>query len=80
MIPSKGGGDIPSSPGQLLLIDEESPVEPSIQDQRDVEPSVIITPALRACECQICAKSPTPAPQTPAQGIVNDHQVESAPW
>ena len=79
MVPSKGGGDVPSSLGHLLLIDEESPVEPDIQDHRDMHPPRTITPILRACECKICEKPSTPAPQTPAQEIVSDDQVEPPP-
>ena len=74
MIPSEGEGDIPSSPGYLLLIGEESSVESSIQDLRDVDPSGTIKPILRPCECKICARSPVLlASQTLAQEVVIEH-------
>lgn len=80
MIPSEGEGDIPSSPGYLLLIGEESSVESSIQDLRDMDPSSTIKPVLRACECKICARSPALfASQTLAQEVVVSHQVEPTP-
>jgi len=80
MIPSEGEGDIPSSPGYLLLIGEESSVESSIQDPRDMDPSGTIKPVPRTCECKICARSPViHASQTPAQETVGGQQVEPTP-
>ena len=80
MIPSEGEGDIPSSPGYVLLIGEESSVESSIQDVRDMDPSGTIKSVLRACECKICARSPVLlASQTPAQEVVGGHQIEPTP-
>lgn len=80
MIPSEGEGDIPSSPGYLLLIGEESSVESSIHDFKDMGPSGLIKPLSRACECKICARSPFPlTSQSLAQEIIGDHQIESAP-
>lgn len=80
MIPSEGEGDIPSSPGYMLVIGEESSVESSIQDIRDMDLSGAVKPFSRACECKICARSPVLlASQTPAQEIVGGHQVEPTP-
>ena len=80
MIPSEGEGDIPSSPGYLLLIGEESSVESSIQDLRDMDPSGTIKPISRTCGCKICARSPVlHASQIPAQEVVDGHQVEPTP-
>jgi hypothetical protein len=77
MIPSEGEGDIPSSPGYLLVIGEESSAESSIRDLRDMDPLGTIKPISRTCECTICARSPVLlASQTPAQEIVGGHQVE----
>jgi len=75
---SKGDGDIPSYPGRLLLIDEESSVGPSAHDLRDMHPSGTVEPISQACECKTRGKSPVPfAPLTPAQGIVGGHRAES---
>lgn len=80
MIPSEGEGDIPSSPGYLLLIGEESSVESNIQDLTDTGPSGPIKPVSRACECKICARSPVLlASQNPAQDTIGDHLVEPTP-
>ncbi|KAF9653054.1 hypothetical protein BDM02DRAFT_3108173 [Thelephora ganbajun] len=80
MIPSEGEGDIPSSPGYLLLIGEESSVGSSVQDLRDMDTSGAIKPVSRACECKICARSPVLlASQTPAQEIIGGHQVQPTP-
>jgi hypothetical protein len=80
MIPSEGEGDIPSSPGYLLLIGEESSVESSIHDLKDAGPLGPIKSVSRACECKICARSPVPlVSQSPAQEIMGDHRVEPAP-
>ena len=78
MIPSEGEGDIPSSPGYLLLIGEESSVESSIQDLRDMDPSGAIKPVSRACECKICVRSPVLLSQSPAQDVMGGHHVEHA--
>ena len=81
MTPSKGEGDAPSSPGRLLLIDEESLVEPTTHNLRVADPSGTIKPIFRVCECKICAKSPALSEsQTPTLGIVSCHSVESVPW
>jgi len=81
MTPSKGEGDVPSSPGRLLLIDEESSVEPTTQKLEVVDPSGTIKPILRACERKICAKSPVLSEtQTLTLGIMGCHPVESVPW
>jgi len=81
MNPSKGEDNVPSSPGRLLLIDEESLVEPTAHNLGVVDPSGTIKPILRACECKICAKSPVLSEsKTPTLGIVDCHQVESVPW
>jgi len=83
MIPSEGEGDIPSSPGYLLLIGEESSVESSIQDLKEMNPSAAIKPVPRVCACKICVRSPvlrasrTPAPDIP--DIVGGHQAEPTP-
>jgi len=77
---SKGDSDIPAS-GRLLLIDEESSVEPGIHDLGDVHLSGTIKPVLQTCECKICARSPALIEsQTPTQGAVGGHQVGSAFW
>ena len=81
MAPLKGEGDIPSSPGCLLLTNEESIVEPSVHNLRDVDPSGIAKPVSLACECKICERSPTLLiPQTSAQGVVGCHRVERDHW
>lgn len=79
---SKGQGDIPSSPGRLILIDGEGSVGPNIQGlSGNIRPLDTIEPVLRTCECKICAKSNVPlSSQTLAQGIVCDHRVESTSW
>lgn len=80
MTSSKGEGDIPS-PGRLLLIDEGSPVEPSIHDLKDTDLSGAIKPisrACEACECNTYAKSPVLLASN--QEIVGEHLVESTPW
>lgn len=80
MIPSEGEGDIPSSPGYLLLIGEESSVESSIQDLKDAGPLGPINPVSRSCECKICARSPVLLPsQIPAQEVIGDHRAEPTP-
>ena len=80
MIPSEGEGDIPSSPGYLLLIGEESSVESNLQDLGDMDQSVTIKPVPPACECKICARLPVPlASQAPAQEIMGGHQVDPTP-
>jgi len=80
MIPSEGEGDIPSSPGYLLLIGEESSVESNVQDPRDLDTPGTVKSISRACECKICARPPTlPPSQTPAQEIVNGHQADPTP-
>lgn len=80
MIPSEGEGDIPSSPGYLLLIGEESSVESSIQDLKDMDPSGAIKPISRTCACKICARSPVlHTSQTPALEIAGGHQAEPTP-
>lgn len=80
MIPSEGEGDIPSSPGYLLLIGEESSVESSIQELRNMDPLGTLKPVSRTCECKICARSPViHISQTPAQEIVGGHQAEPTP-
>jgi len=78
---SKGGRDIPSPPGRLLLIDEKNSADHSINNLRGTDPSGIAKPILRACECKICAKSPAlPASQNLTQEIVGSHEVQSTPW
>lgn len=80
MIPSEGEGDIPSSPGYLLLIGEENSIEAGIQDLKDTGPLDPAEPVSRACECKICARSPIlPVSQSPAQEIISDHRGEPAP-
>lgn len=80
MIPSEGEGDIPSSPGYLLLIGEESSVESSVQDLKDAGPLGPIKPVSRTCECKICARSPVPlTSKNPAQEVIGDHRVVLAP-
>ena len=80
MIPSEGEGDIPSSPGYLLLIGEESSIDSSVQDLRDINPSGTMKPLSRACGCKICARSPVLSEsQNPAQEIMRGHKVEPVP-
>ena len=77
MIVSKGEGNIPSSPGRLVLIDEESSIESTIHNPRDMNLSCATRPVLRACKCKICARSPVLlASQTLAQDTTGDHEVE----
>ena len=81
MTPSKGEDNAPPSPGRLLLIDEESLVEPTTHNLIVADPSGTIKPISRVCECKICAKSPAPSEtQTPTLGIVSCHPAESVPW
>ena len=78
---SKGDRDIPSPPGRLLLIDEETSVDPNIHNLRGMNPSGTIKPGPRTCEREICAKSAVlSASQTLAQEIVGCHEVDSTRW
>jgi len=72
--------DIPSPPGRVLLIDEEISVDPNTHNHSVVDPSGTIKPVLQSCERKVCARSPIlSASQTPAQEIVDCHEVESTP-
>jgi len=73
----KGEGDIPLSPGRLLLIDEGSSVEPSTHNLGVIDPLSTIESVLRACECKICVRSPVPVA---SQGLVDGRQVEVTSW
>ena len=73
----KGEGDIPLSPGRLLLIDEGSSVEPSFHNLGVMDPLSTVEPVSRACECKICARSPVPGT---SQELVGGHQVEDTSW
>ena len=80
MIPSEDEGDIPSSPGYLLLTSEESSTESDIQDVADTDPPGAIEPALRTCECKVYARSPILlASRTLPQEIMGTYQVDPAP-
>ena len=81
MTPSQGEGDVPSSPGRLLLIEEGSSVESSIHDLGDTDLSGAIesvSRACEACECSVYPKSPVLLASN--QEIVAGHQAESTPW
>ena len=68
--------DIPSPPGRLSPIDEDTPTDLSIHNVMD--PSGAVKPVLRACKCKVCARSPIlSACQSPAREIVGCHEVES---
>ena len=81
MIPSEGDGDIPSSPGHLLLIGEEISVESNNQDLGDMDQSGTIKLVPQARDCEVDARSPVPlASQILTQEPVGDHQVVLTPW
>jgi len=74
---SKGEGNIPSSPGRLVLIDEKSSVESDVHDISGTNPSRTIKPVSRTCRCKICVRSPDLiASQTLVQDVMGAHKVD----